>query len=239
MGAHRADNPESTFDWTLELCIIAAMQALAKGMALVGVAGLSAAAGRRAACLRPLSSYTSATADVIDPPPPQKVPPPLPCCRCRHCCHRLASNQQLARPLLAGPSAQIKVALCQLAVGADKQANLTTARSAIEEAATAGAGAREAAPGMACSWRGPSDACSTTQTAPCASASLTTGPGPSHPSPRTPRHPPTPQVPTWWSCLRCGTAPIPMTRSPPMPRTWRQGTHPPHPCCRQPPPPTA
>ena len=34
---------------------------------------------------------------------------------------------------------QIKVALCQLSVGADKQANLATARSAIDEAAGAGA----------------------------------------------------------------------------------------------------
>jgi hypothetical protein len=33
---------------------------------------------------------------------------------------------------------QIKVALCQLRVGADKDANLATARSAINEAATAG-----------------------------------------------------------------------------------------------------
>ncbi|KAL4427684.1 hypothetical protein ABPG75_001773 [Micractinium tetrahymenae] len=37
------------------------------------------------------------------------------------------------------PARKIKVALCQLSVGADKQGNLATARSAIDEAASAGA----------------------------------------------------------------------------------------------------
>lgn len=37
------------------------------------------------------------------------------------------------------PAQKIKVALCQLAVGADKQGNLDTARTAIQEAASAGA----------------------------------------------------------------------------------------------------
>ncbi|KAL4444641.1 hypothetical protein ABPG77_002458 [Micractinium sp. CCAP 211/92] len=39
----------------------------------------------------------------------------------------------------ANATTEIKVALCQLSVGADKQGNLATARSAIDEAASAGA----------------------------------------------------------------------------------------------------
>ena len=60
--------------------------------------------------------------------------------RCRRRCCRLqgAASFAILWHQVFRPDPQIKVALCQLAVTDDKQCNIATARSAIDEAAGAG-----------------------------------------------------------------------------------------------------